>query len=417
MRVLTGIKLNLRVAIIAASLLVAALVPAAVMAWGPDRPTFTQANPATYVTFNSITDNPKWGDERKFMHIRDLAGNTSFSESANLQAGHQYEVIILYHNNAATPLNASGQGVAQGAFARTEIPALVGSGQSNVNAMAYVGASNARPSSVYDNIDLTNKTNADIALRYVKGTAKITSNGAVNGQSIPETLFSSSGAKIGYDSLNGVLPGCDQYSGYITFTLMADSPNFSFQKDVRLAGAKTWADSVTAKKGDKVEYRLSYDNTGTTNQENVMMKDVLPAGLKYVPHSTDVANSLTPNGERVNDGINGGGINVGSYAPGSGAYLYFDAIVDAEPCAVLTNTASLETVNGNLRDTATVKVAGTCALPTTGPVEVISGFVALAALTIGIVYYFKSRQELDHVLFDVQSHPVMSHDIHDHHKK
>lgn len=407
-------KYSPRFLVISVSLLLTALIPGAVMAWGPNRTTFTQAKPATYVTFNSITDNPKWGDERNFMRIRELSADTKFGDSAKLQAGRQYEVIILFHNNAASPLNASGQGVAVNAFARTEIPAIVESGKSGIKAMSYVGASNAKPTSVYDHIDLANNTNADIALRYVKNSARIASNGKINGLPISESLFSGTGTKLGYDSLDGALPGCDQYSGYITFTLVADSPGFTFQKDVRLAGTKVWADSITANKGDKLEYRLSYKNTGTTTQNNVMMKDILPAGLTYVRNSTDVANSLTPNGERVNDGINGGGINIGSYAGGANAFLYFNATVEAEPCAILTNTASVETANGNRQDIATVKVGGTCALPTTGPVEVISGFVGLAAITIGIVYYFKSRQELDDALLHAQSHPLS---IDDEHKK
>ena len=34
------------------------MVPLAIYAWGPSRETFTIEKPATYVTFNSITNNP-----------------------------------------------------------------------------------------------------------------------------------------------------------------------------------------------------------------------------------------------------------------------------------------------------------------------------------------------------------------------
>ena len=37
------------------------------MAWGPERTTFTMEKPATYPTFNSITNNPTIGDERDFV--------------------------------------------------------------------------------------------------------------------------------------------------------------------------------------------------------------------------------------------------------------------------------------------------------------------------------------------------------------
>ena len=413
-------KIPTRASVILTSLVVTAFLPTVALAWGPDRPTFTQQNPADYVTFNSITNNPKWGDERNFMRIRDLGTSETFRDTASLKAGHKYEIIILYHNNAKTSLNASGAGVAQNAFARTELPALVRSGQNNVKAMSYVGATNANPTSVYDHIDLTNQTNADIALRYVKNTAKVTSNGAINGQSISESLFAAAGVKLGYSALNGSLPGCDQYSGYITYTVVADSPGFTFAKDVRLAGTQTWSDSVVANKGDKVEYRLSYKNTGTTEQKNVVLKDVLPAGLKYVSNQTDLVNSGAPNGKRLGNGIDGDGVNIGDYAAGANAYVYLFATVDADPCAMLTNTASVETSNGNREDAAKVQVAGECAeaLPTTGPVEVISGFVGIAAITVGIVYYFKSRRELHDSLLDAhhgaQVTGTKASDLHEH---
>ena len=56
-------RLFAAVAVIAAAI----IVPAAVLAWGPDRPTFTIEQPANYVTFNSITNNPVHGDERNFV--------------------------------------------------------------------------------------------------------------------------------------------------------------------------------------------------------------------------------------------------------------------------------------------------------------------------------------------------------------
>lgn len=406
-----GSKVQTRfVAVLSMLVLAAVLIPAVAFAWGPDRPTFTQENPADHVTFNSITNNPKWGDERNFMRIRDIASNETFKDTASLQPGKQYEVIILYHNNASSSLNASGVGIAKNAYARTEIPAIVRSGQSNVKAMSYLGASNASPTSVYDHIDLTNTTNADVALRYVKGTAKLTNNGSANGSAIAENLFSSTGTPLGFDTLNGTLPGCDHYSGYITYTIVADTPGFTFAKDVRLAGTKEWKDAITVNNGDKVEYRLAYKNTGTTEQKNVVLKDVLPQGIAYVNNETDLVNANNPNGKRLDNSINGDGVNIGNYAANANAYLYLFGTVNAAPCSVLTNTASVETSNGNRQDTATVQVAGKCveALPTTGPAEVIIGMVGIAAITVGVVYYFKSRKDLEDALHNAQSHPSMT---------
>lgn len=407
------------------ALVITILVPLVAFAWGPNRATFTQENPAGYVTFNSITNNPKYGDERNFFRVRDVASGQSYGDDATLQAGKTYEALIFYHNNAKTELNASGQGVAQNAYARAQMPALVRANNNNTPAMAYVGASNANPAQVHDHITLKNPSATDIAIRYIPGSVKIASNGAVNGQALGDNLFKEGGAKLGYSSLNGSLPGCDQYSGYITFQFVADQPQFTFKKDVRMNGTKEWKDGVQAKKGDTVDYRLSYANTGTTEQKNVVLKDVLPKGLTYVPGSTKLQNASFPSGKAIADGINAGGVNIGHYAANSNAFLVFSAKVEGDTCTTLTNTAAAETNNGNQQDTAQVTIPGeNCvtpvattpeALPTTGPAEVIAGFIGIAAVTFGTVYYFKSRRELREVLENMHKNPTTSHTAHTHH--
>jgi uncharacterized repeat protein (TIGR01451 family) len=391
--------------------LVVVAIPAAVLAYGPERPTFTRENPAPYVTFNSITNEANYGDERNFFRVRDVAAGTPYGDEINLVAGKEYEALIYYHNNAHPSLNASGQGIAQNAYAKAEMPAVIKKGQSAVGANAYVGATNANPAQVYDYIRFTNQTAGDIALRYVAGTTKIFNNGATNGQSLGDTaLFSANGAALGYDSLDGTVPGCSEYAGYITYRFVAAQPNFSFAKDVRLNGTKAWANDLSAAKGATVDYKLSYTNTGTTQQDNVVLRDILPAGLTYVPGSSKLFNVNHPEGKQMTDGIGAGGINIGNYTKGSNAFFTFSARVDGAPCAVLTNTASAETDNGNAQDTANVTLTGNCtaapALPTTGPVEVIAGFIGVAAITIGIVYYIKSRRDLENTLLHAQTNPT-----------
>ena len=73
---------------------------AATTAWGPERPTFTWEEPADYVTFNSITNNPKIGDERNFVRIRKAGTEDNFLDNVNLEVGAEYEVEIWFHNNA-----------------------------------------------------------------------------------------------------------------------------------------------------------------------------------------------------------------------------------------------------------------------------------------------------------------------------
>lgn len=428
-------KFTLRSVIVLAIALFAFVVaPIATQAWGPDRPTFTRANPANYVTFNSITDSTPYGDERNFMRVKQVgASNATYGDKATIAAGQEYEILVMYHNNAKSELNAGGTGIAKDAYARAEVPAIVRNGSDATEASAVVGASNANPASVWDEIQFSNKTGGDVALRYIPGSAVIHNNGKTNNQKLADTILTSTGVKLGFDALDGVLPGCNEFAGYITFRVKADQPQFSFKKDVRMNGTREWKDEVTAKKGDKVDYLLSYRNTGTTEQKDVVLKDVLPAGLKYVNGSSKLQNTTHPNGSTVSDGINAGGMNVGSYAAGANAFLAFTATIDTDACGPLVNKAAVETVNGSRTDTATVNVTGdnckppaeckpgipmgdarctecvdnpkagdnSCALPVTGPAEVIAGLLAVAAVTIGAVYYYRSRKELKSTLHNL----------------
>ena len=349
-------------------------IPATLLAWGPSaRVTFTLAHPAEYVTFNSITDNKQYGDERNFVQIRSVTDNTKFGENATLTPGKEYEVFAYYHNNGDTDLNASGATVATGAFMRAQMPATVNAGE-NARVTVFVGATNAKHldaagtnlgNQVWDEAFAKNSTNGAVALRYVPGSAKITSNGAVNGKSMPDTLYTT-GAALGYDALDGKLPGCLQYSGYVTYRFKVDQPNFTMEKQVARSDEATFKETTTAKIGDIVDFKLHYKNTGTTQQDGVVIRDQLPAGLEYVANSTYVSTTGTWV-KTAHETVTKQGINVGSYAPNGGAYVKFSAKVVADKLVCGTNTikniASADTQNGSKSDDATVTVTKECTTP------------------------------------------------------
>ena len=361
---------------VAALMVATVAVPATLFAWGPaSRVTFTMAHPATYVTFNSITDNGKYGDERNFVQVRNVTDNTKFGENTSLTPGKEYEVFVYFHNNASTTFNDAAHnysGVATGAYMRATMPASVAAGQ-NAQITGYVGASNAKHldkngtnlgNQVWDEAYGKNDSNAAVALRYVSGSAKVTSNGAVNGKTLPDTLFTS-GTPIGYNALDGKLPGCNQYSGYVTYRFKVDQPNFTVAKQVSEAGKNTYVEEYSAKAGETVDFKIHYKNTGTTDQTGVVIRDQLPAGLEYVAGSTYVSTKGTWE-KTTHDTVVKQGINVGSYAPNGGAYVKFSAKVvgaDKLACGVNTikNIASADTQNGSKSDSAVVKVTKECA--------------------------------------------------------
>lgn len=397
-------------------LLAATLLPAAAFAWGPNRPTYSINAPADHVTMNSITDNPKIGDERNFMRVREQsARNETYADSIAVTPGKEYVVFVYYHNNASSTFNSDAhnkKGIARGAYMKSQIPAIV-KNNTPTKATAYVGASNANPAEVYDDITFENKTGGDVEMRYVPGSTTIHNLGPTNGKILPDTILSGGGIKLGYDAIDGNLPGCNQYAGFVTYRVKAEQPNFTFKKEVRKNGTKEWKENITVNSGDKVDYLLTYKNTGTTDQNDVIMKDVLPKGITYVKGSAKLANSSYPSGTAIGDGIGEGGKNIGNYKATANAFLTFSATVTGTACETLTNTAALETKNGNIRDTASVQVNGTdCkpapeALPTTGPVEVIAGLIGIGAITLGVIYFIRSRRELDAALIGAQSQDIV----------
>ena len=62
--------------------------------------------PATYPTFNSITNNPTIGDERDFVRVGEInADETTLKNEVKVMPGRQYLVYVYFHNNASSTFN------------------------------------------------------------------------------------------------------------------------------------------------------------------------------------------------------------------------------------------------------------------------------------------------------------------------
>lgn len=358
---------------VAIAIVLAGLGTALTFAWGPSRTTYTMESPADHVVFNSITNNPEVGDEREFLTVRDLTTGQPLSGSTTVVAGHEYLFQVYVHNNAASNFNDASynyKGIATGTTAEVAIPSSV---NGSVDAAAYVRASNAAPTEVWDTVKLTSSSN--ITLDYQEGTARLFTNYFTNGQALNDNLITSNGVMIGYNALDGRWPGCLQYAGTITFRVKAIAPtttNYTVQKEVRKAGTSTFVESVAVNPGDKVNYRMVVTDTGSSTLNNVMLKDALPAGMTFVPGTVRIMDSNNPGGAYVQNGDNlvTSGVNIGSFSAGSNAIVIFDATVKANDqlptCGAntLTNTATV-TPEGQTpkSDTAVVTTNKTCEAP------------------------------------------------------
>ena len=138
--------------------------------------------------------------------------------------------------------------------------------------------------------------------------------------------------------------------------------DFTIEKKVRLAGEKEWKESVDAKVGDKVEFQIKYTNTSDKQQDNVVIKDILPSNLRYVAGSTKIKNSNHPNGDTLDhDYLVTDGQKVGNYGPGANVRLMFTAEVvdDNLACGknTLVNWAQAGVGSTTLQSYSTVEVS------------------------------------------------------------
>lgn len=355
--------------IISGSVLVAAVAPALVWAWGPSRPSFTIEKPADYITFNSITNNPViGGDEKDFVGIREVGSNAKWTNNMKVQNGKEYYVRMYVHNNAASNLNL----VAENVVAKLNIPTTTAK---NVTVQGQISASNAKPNTVWD--EATFSSDNDFNLAYVAGSALFENNG-MGTTKLPDSIVNNTGAKLGYDKLDGKIPGCFQYAGYVTVKVKAqvsqpqEKTNIDLAKTVRnkTNGEKSWVETANAKSGDTVQFQIHAKNTGSAGIQNLVIRDILPKGLNYVAGSTKLYNTSNPKGLKVSDNvIQNSGINIGSYQPNGDAYVRFDATVSAENslpvCGdnTLTNIAQASDQKIVKNDTASVKVTKKCETP------------------------------------------------------
>ncbi len=355
--------------IISGSVLVAAVAPALVWAWGPARPSFTIEKPADYITFNSITNNPViGGDEKDFVGIREVGSNAKWTNNMKVQNGKEYYVRMYVHNNAASNLNL----VAENVVAKLNVPTTTAK---NVTVQGQISASNAKPATVWD--EATFSSDNDFNLAYVAGSALFENNG-MGTTKLPDSIVNNTGAKLGYDKLDGKIPGCFQYAGYVTVKVKAqvsqpqEKTNIDLAKTVRnkTNGEKSWVETANAKSGDTVQFQIHAKNTGSAGIQNLVIRDILPKGLNYVAGSTKLYNTSNPKGLKVSDNvIQNSGINIGSYQPNGDAYVRFDATVSAENslpvCGdnTLTNIAQASDQKIVKNDTASVKVTKKCETP------------------------------------------------------
>ncbi len=404
----------------AATVLAATLTPAVVNAWGNSgeaRPSYkiAEINDGALgdkITFNSISDG-KIGDEKNFVGAK-VAGTKVETWNANeieVKDGETYTIRLYVHNNSPYGYDK----IAENVKATFSVPTTVGRSH---NVVGYIDSSNATPKRYWDEVEF--KSNEDFYLEYVDGSAKYT-NSKLGTVSLPNEVIIS-GATLGYEKLDGKIPGCYQYDGVVTIDVVAHkSVAAKVSKQVRIKGTKTWSETVEAKIGDEVEYQIEYVNLLNETVNDVMIRDVLPTNVEYVKDSTYLYNSNYQSGVLLADNdVTTTGINIGSYVTNGNAYVRFTGKVVDKKMACgdnqLVNWASA-TVKGSVyKDDASVLVNKVCEEPkddpeptpeptpepepetpkeivSTGPETVVYGAVGAGSAVTALGYFIASRKK------------------------
>ena len=415
-------------------------------AWGPERATFTMEKPASYVTFDSITDNQSSesvgiGDERNFVRVR-KAGETTFTDKveisdADAKNGQEFEVYVFYHNNAASNYKLTAEDTKVFAY----FPGII-SGNSTAETGAKISASNAKPKSVWDEADFINKSNVGVRLRYVEDSATIYWNGGRTTAKIGEDMFTT-GALIGYCEegktncpLDGKVPGCAEYSGYIIYKVKVEQASIYLSKTASTDGIN-YSDSITAKVGDTIHYKVVAKNLGSIATTRIAIKDQLTTGLQAASDAIfkDTATGGATKTEALSsDFFTSTGAKVYQLSVGGeGWYIEYDAKItnDAlggEPCgaAKLINSVYMDYEledggYGTLGNQATVLISEPCEdcttnpdlpeckekncitnpemegcqeLPNTGPLEIVMAIIIIAGIGGGGYYLYRTKRTL-----------------------
>lgn len=413
--------------------------------WGPqDRETFTWNVPATYTTFNSMTDNPSLGHESNFVRIREAGTNDTYKDDVDLEVGKEYEVFVYYHNNGAANYGASVMSHNTRLVANFPTKVEAGHAGEVKGTIYWTNTSATETYNVWDTAYMHAKST--VYLSYVPNSAVI-HNGSTGQYKTDGTILSSEGlfgdgALLGYDSRYwGYIPGCNEYAGYVLYRVKVDQPGWYTSKTVSAENADNYSETMTAAPGDVLDFKISYKNTGTTWQTAVTVHDQMPEGLEYVQGSTFAVTPAVPSGVKVADKLfEDSGLNIGDFNAGQEATITYkgrlttDETVFACGETTIYNNAWLVTENGTQYDKVKIVVKRTCnnceegytfkdgvcvaddkfpddkppvdkpeqtpseyvpeELPKTGPTEIAMAAMILVLLVIGGTYWFVSYSKL-----------------------
>ncbi|MBU6447474.1 DUF11 domain-containing protein, partial [Patescibacteria group bacterium] len=163
-------------------------------------------------------------------------------------------------------------------------------------------------------------------------------------------LYSGSATNTAYASASNA----NQVSGSATVTAITQQyGSIQISKTVRdvARGQTIFGETVSAQRGDTVDFRIVVTNTGTGPVTGINLSDQLPAGLSFI------SGSVSLNGGSASDSLVTSGMSLPDLSAGTSATVMFSAQVNVNS-GTLTNTAQVTSSAGTQSDTASVIVSG-----------------------------------------------------------
>lgn len=181
--------------------------------WGPLRPKFQlPVGPwPTKPVFDSIANNPNFGDESGFTIVKDasILSAGGWSQDIEVEPGRTY-ILRVYVENSADDSNGEK---AQSTHVLVNLPVHA---VTATRVDGFIRADNAVPSEIWSSAYL--HSSRPFRLVYVTDSAKYYNNVRPNeGFTLSNDIITSAGAAVGYETMDGCVPPGYQYSGIATF--------------------------------------------------------------------------------------------------------------------------------------------------------------------------------------------------------
>jgi len=332
---------------------------------------------------NASVANPTWG----------ASTSASYNQVVDVQ--------VVYNNDEAA---GSGK-VANNLRIKINIPTTAGVNQT-ITTTTSADNSNTVNGSAKVTLD-----RAEAYLQYIPGTATWKHAESANAplsvtQKVSDAVVTSQNGLV-LENENPCQAGSIQVQARVM------TPGVKVTKQVRnMVTGATWAKSNTAKPDETIQYQITYQNTGNTQQNQVIIRDNLPAGATLVPKTTYLVNNTNPNGIlSQSDTLAQGGIYVGNYGPTANAYIIFEVKMpgaDQLKCGdnTLTNVGVAQPQGmQEYYDTATTTINKVCTPPPHTPTYSCDAFHVTTGdnRTVKVdTFKFKSsdNSKLDSVVLD-----------------